>query len=334
LSIIDCLPSASSSMPRSRRRSTASPDLVVLAGFMRILGGFRAPLRERLINIHPSLLPAFPACTRTPRAGRGGPDSWLHGTLRDPDLDHGPVIVQAAVPVLDDDDEATLAARVLAQEHQVYPLAVRWFAEGRLRLHDGRVRWMRRRMAGVLIAPQLVALCRQPMPVVLIIAFACLARRLHALSLFGPEIDLSTCRAAAAVGRTEAAASGLCRPPPRRRNPERPAAAAKAASGAAQAGGAAPGGPERSCSAETPTPAPGSAASPTKGRLLQGAEAIAEPDLLPAVPSPLARRRRWLSSLPARGRIRYRVDRGDQGFQIGFSTTIGKSSTASTGSPR
>jgi phosphoribosylglycinamide formyltransferase-1 len=74
------------------------------------------------------------------------------------DLDHGPLIVQAAVPVLDDDDEATLAARVLAQEHRIYPLAVRWFCEGRLRLLDGRV-LLQAPQAGdaALIAPQLVA---------------------------------------------------------------------------------------------------------------------------------------------------------------------------------
>jgi phosphoribosylglycinamide formyltransferase-1 len=71
-----------------------------------------------------------------------------------PTLDHGPVIVQAAVPVLDGDDEAGLAARVLAQEHQVYPMAVRWFAEGRLRLADGRVVLdVAQDAAGLLIAP-------------------------------------------------------------------------------------------------------------------------------------------------------------------------------------
>ena len=71
-----------------------------------------------------------------------------------PELDHGPVIVQAAVPVLDADDEATLAARVLAQEHQIYLLAVRWFAEGRLRLQGGRVALdAAQDGAGVLISP-------------------------------------------------------------------------------------------------------------------------------------------------------------------------------------
>jgi phosphoribosylglycinamide formyltransferase-1 len=89
----------------------------------------------RLINIHPSLLPAFPGLHTHRRALDEG--VRIHGCtvhFVTADLDHGPVIIQAAVPVLDGDDEATLAARVLAQEHRVYPLAVRWFAEGRLRV--------------------------------------------------------------------------------------------------------------------------------------------------------------------------------------------------------
>jgi phosphoribosylglycinamide formyltransferase-1 len=137
-----------------------APDLVVLAGFMRILGkAFVRRYENRLINIHPSLLPAFPGLHTHRRALAEG--VRIHGCtvhFVTPDLDHGPVIVQAAVPVLDDDDEATLAARVLAQEHQVYPLAVRWFAEGRLRLRDGRVSLDAPQAGGVvLIAPQLVA---------------------------------------------------------------------------------------------------------------------------------------------------------------------------------
>ncbi len=135
-------------------------DLVVLAGFMRILGNaFVRRYENRLINIHPSLLPAFPGLHTHRRALAEG--VRIHGCsvhFVTPDLDHGPLIVQAAVPVLDDDDEATLAARVLAQEHQVYPLAVRWFAEGRLHLRDGRVR-LDSPQAGdaALIAPQFVA---------------------------------------------------------------------------------------------------------------------------------------------------------------------------------
>ncbi len=118
-----------------------APDLVVLAGFMRILSDeFVEHYAGRLINIHPSLLPSFPGLHTHRRALEAG--VRIHGCtvhFVTPALDHGPVIVQAAVPVLDTDDETTLAARVLAQEHRVYPLAVRWFAEGRLRLHDGRV---------------------------------------------------------------------------------------------------------------------------------------------------------------------------------------------------
>ncbi len=118
------------------------PDLVVLAGFMRILTeGFVRRYEGRLINIHPSLLPAFPGLHTHQRALEEG--VRIHGCtvhFVTPALDHGPVIVQAAVPVCDGDDEAALAARVLQQEHVVYPLAVRWFAEGRLSLENGRVR--------------------------------------------------------------------------------------------------------------------------------------------------------------------------------------------------
>jgi phosphoribosylglycinamide formyltransferase-1 len=118
-----------------------APDLVVLCGFMRILGDdFVRHYAGRLVNIHPSLLPAFPGLHTHRRALHEG--VRVHGCtvhFVTPALDHGPIIVQAAVPVLAGDDEATLAARVLAQEHRIYPLAVRWFAEGRLQLVDGRV---------------------------------------------------------------------------------------------------------------------------------------------------------------------------------------------------
>ena len=118
-----------------------APDLVVLAGFMRILSdGFVRHFAGRLINIHPSLLPSFAGLHTHQRALDEG--VRVHGCtvhFVTPALDHGPIIVQAAVPVLDGDDAAQLAARVLAQEHRVYPLAVRWFAEGRLRLADGKV---------------------------------------------------------------------------------------------------------------------------------------------------------------------------------------------------
>lgn len=119
-----------------------APDLVVLAGFMRILTeGFVRHYEGCLINIHPSLLPSFPGLHTHQKAIDEG--VRIHGCtvhFVTPALDHGPVILQAAVPVLDGDDAATLAARVLRQEHRVYPQAVRWFAEGRLSLVDGKVR--------------------------------------------------------------------------------------------------------------------------------------------------------------------------------------------------
>jgi phosphoribosylglycinamide formyltransferase-1 len=134
-----------------------APDLVVLAGFMRILSdGFVHHYAGRMMNIHPSLLPAFPGLHTHRRALAEG--VRIHGCtvhFVTPALDHGPVIIQAAVPVLDSDDEATLAARVLRQEHRIYPQAVRWFAEGRLRLADDRVRLAGEEAAGgVLVAPE------------------------------------------------------------------------------------------------------------------------------------------------------------------------------------
>ena len=134
-----------------------APDLVVLAGFMRILSdGFVRHYAGRLMNIHPSLLPSFPGLHTHRRALEEG--VRIHGCtvhFVTPTLDHGPVIIQAAVPVLDSDDEATLASRVLRQEHRIYPQAVRWFAEDRLRLEDGRVRLAAELADGaVLIAPE------------------------------------------------------------------------------------------------------------------------------------------------------------------------------------
>jgi phosphoribosylglycinamide formyltransferase 1 len=117
------------------------PDLVVLAGFMRILGAeFVGRYTGRLLNIHPSLLPAFPGLHTHRRAIEAGckvAGATVHFVT--PELDHGPIVVQAAVPVLPGDDEATLAARVLAREHVMYPLALRWFVEGQLRLDGGIV---------------------------------------------------------------------------------------------------------------------------------------------------------------------------------------------------
>lgn len=117
------------------------PDLIALAGFMRILSDqFVHRYHGRLINIHPSLLPAFPGLHTHERALREG--IRIHGCtvhFVTPQLDHGPVIIQAAVPVLHADTAQTLADRVLCQEHQIYPQAARWFLQDRLQLADGRV---------------------------------------------------------------------------------------------------------------------------------------------------------------------------------------------------
>jgi phosphoribosylglycinamide formyltransferase-1 len=117
-----------------------TPDLVLLAGFMRILGDdFVRRFEGRLLNIHPSLLPAFPGVKTHAQALAAG--VRLHGCsvhFVTPALDGGPIIAQAAVPVLADDDEATLGRRVLVEEHLLYPRVARWFLDGRLRLVDGR----------------------------------------------------------------------------------------------------------------------------------------------------------------------------------------------------
>lgn len=115
-----------------------APGLVVLAGFMRILTpAFVARFHGRLFNIHPSLLPAYTGLHTHERVLAAG-DAWHGATVHfvTAELDGGPAIVQARVPVLPDDDPERLAARVLVQEHRIYPLAVRWFADGRLRLGD------------------------------------------------------------------------------------------------------------------------------------------------------------------------------------------------------
>lgn len=120
----------------------AGVDLVLLAGFMRVLTApFVDRFRGRLINIHPSLLPAFPGLHTHRQALDAG--VRVHGCtvhFVTPTLDGGPIIAQAAVPVLPDDTEDTLAARVLAQEHVIYPLSVRLVAEGKVTLGaDGRI---------------------------------------------------------------------------------------------------------------------------------------------------------------------------------------------------
>jgi phosphoribosylglycinamide formyltransferase-1 len=112
------------------------PDLIVLAGFMRVLTEeFVVRYPGRMINIHPSLLPSFPGLHTHRRALEAG--VRLHGCsvhFVTPGVDSGPIIAQAAVPVLADDTEDTLAARVLIEEHRIYPQVVRWFCEGRMKL--------------------------------------------------------------------------------------------------------------------------------------------------------------------------------------------------------
>ncbi len=118
-----------------------APDVVVLAGFMRILTeGFVQHYAGRLVNIHPSLLPAFPGLHTHQRAIDAGcklAGATVH--LVTPELDHGPIIMQAAVPVLPGDSESELAARVLKQEHLIYPRAVRWLIEGTVHVERGIV---------------------------------------------------------------------------------------------------------------------------------------------------------------------------------------------------
>lgn len=118
-----------------------APELVVLAGFMRILTPeFIRHYAGRLMNIHPSLLPAFPGLDTHARALAAG--ARTHGAtvhFVTTDVDAGPIIIQASVPVLAGDDAETLAARVLKEEHRIYPLAIRWFLEGRLTIEGRRV---------------------------------------------------------------------------------------------------------------------------------------------------------------------------------------------------
>ncbi|WP_137125621.1 phosphoribosylglycinamide formyltransferase [Roseomonas sp. HF4] len=115
-------------------------ETIALAGFMRLLTeGFVARWEGRLVNIHPSLLPAFPGLDTHARALAAG--VLLHGCtvhLVSAGVDEGPIIAQAAVPVLPDDTEAVLAARVLAEEHRIYPAALAWLAAGRVSLAGGR----------------------------------------------------------------------------------------------------------------------------------------------------------------------------------------------------
>lgn len=128
-----------------RTIDTFAPDLLVLAGFMRILTpGFVSHYAGRLLNVHPSLLPAFTGLhthRRALEAGCKAAGATVHFVTAD--LDHGPIIAQAVVPVLPGDSEETLAARVLAREHVLYPRAVRWFVDDLLRVEGSAVRHVR-----------------------------------------------------------------------------------------------------------------------------------------------------------------------------------------------
>ena len=118
-----------------------SPDLVVLAGFMRILTpGFVAHYENRMLNIHPSLLPLFPGLHTHEQALASG--LATHGAtvhFVTAELDHGPLVDQVSVPILPGDTAEVLAARVLEQEWIMYPRAIRWFIEGRIKVEDGKV---------------------------------------------------------------------------------------------------------------------------------------------------------------------------------------------------
>lgn len=117
------------------------PDVVALAGFMRVLTpGFVRHYAGRLVNVHPSLLPAFPGLHTHRRALDAGAKitgATVH--LVTDQLDHGPILIQAAVPVQPNDTEETLSKRVLDKEHQIYPQAVRWMIEGTLRIQGNQV---------------------------------------------------------------------------------------------------------------------------------------------------------------------------------------------------
>lgn len=115
------------------------PDIVVMAGFMRVVGAaFVRRFLGRMINIHPSLLPRHKGLHTHRRALEAGePEHGCTVHYVTPELDGGPAVLQAKVPVLPGDDETTLAARVLAREHVIYPKAIGWIAAGRLRCPDG-----------------------------------------------------------------------------------------------------------------------------------------------------------------------------------------------------
>lgn len=122
---------------------TWQPDLLVMAGFMRILTpAFVQHYAGRMLNIHPSLLPKYQGVKTHTRAIAAG--DTVHGAtvhFVTEELDGGPIVLQARVPIFPEDDESSLAERVLSQEHQLYPLVVNWFCQQRLRMQDGQA-WL------------------------------------------------------------------------------------------------------------------------------------------------------------------------------------------------
>jgi phosphoribosylglycinamide formyltransferase-1 len=135
-----------------------TPDVIALAGFMHILDNdLVSRYQGKLLNVHPSLLPAFPGLFSHRRALQEGVK--IHGCtvhFVTPEMDRGPIVIQAAIPVLPGDTEETLGARVLEQEHRIYPEAVRWFVEDRLKLSDSCVDINKAELGGsVLYSPGL-----------------------------------------------------------------------------------------------------------------------------------------------------------------------------------
>ncbi len=143
----------------ARAIDSFTPDIVALAGFMRILGAdFVSRYHGRMINIHPSLLPAYGGLDTHARALQDGVK--IHGCtvhFVTSDLDHGPIIIQAAVPVLRDDTEQTLAARVLREEHRIYAQAIRWLCKDRVVFNGkGHAVLLHRKQSGhTLVSPGL-----------------------------------------------------------------------------------------------------------------------------------------------------------------------------------
>jgi len=117
-------------------------DLILLAGYMRIVTPVLLnAFKNKVLNIHPALLPSFPGlCAQKQALEWGVKVTGCTVHFVDAEVDHGPIIIQAAVPVLEEDKEEDLAKRILEQEHLIYPQAIQWFVEGRLRIVDRRVK--------------------------------------------------------------------------------------------------------------------------------------------------------------------------------------------------